>query len=196
MGRPLFLIAGLLLSSSVPLTAQTVATRISFAQPAPSGSPQRFRVQQASLSLVALSPQLPDKPHPQRQKSFLDSVPPLAPQYQSGHGFEAELQTEEFQTPLLTESSFEVAHLWRGLQFDVFQSTVRSRSLQLGSPMSPMGYLPLGPSINDQAAVTNSVVDNGISLKYTFGRDAQARNPVRVLRCASSIIGHGRGCSL
>ncbi len=109
---------------------------------------------------------------------------------------ETRLPIEEFRTPFLTESSFLVAHLWRGLQLDAVDSTLRSQSLQLGSPRIGGGFQNFRPSSHDQAGITSSAELDGIRLRYSFGRDSDTGKGIRIWRCVSWAMGDGRGCPL
>jgi hypothetical protein len=189
MRNHLVLVAGLVLSSCLPMEAQTPATQIVLAQTSSSLTMILFRASRVRLSLIVLPIQLPGKPLP--HPAFL-----WAEAYKPESSLESRLPIEEFRTPLLTESSFLVAHLWRGLQLYIFESTLHSQSLQLGSPTSGIGFEDLRPSSNDQAGIASSVGLDGISLRYSFGRDAETRKPVQIWRCVSWVIGNGRGCPL
>lgn len=170
------LVAGLLLSSSLPVEAQTPAAQIVPAQTAPGLSPILFRVPRVRSSELASRP-----------------LPHLAAAYEPEPSLESRLQIDEFRTPLLTESTFPVAHLWRGLELDVFESTLHS---QPGSPTLGTGFQYLRPSSNDQAAIASSVGRDGLSLRYSFGRNEGRRKPFQIWRCLSWVIGNGRGCPL
>jgi hypothetical protein len=189
MRNHLVVVAGLLLSSCLSMEAQTPATQIVLAQTSPSLTMILFPASRVRSSLIVLPIQLPGKPLP--HPAFL-----WAAAYKPEPSLESRLPIEEFRTPLLTESSFLVAHLWRGLQLDVFERTLYSQSLQLGSPTSGIGFEDLRSSRSDQAAIASSVGLDGISLRYSFGRDAETRKPVQILRCMSWVIGKGRGCPL
>jgi hypothetical protein len=189
MRNCLILVLGLLLRSCLPLEAQVPATQIVLAQTSSSLTMILFRAPRVRLSLIVLPIQLPAKPL--SPPAFL-----LAAVYKPESSLESRLPIEEFRTPLLTESNFLVAHLWRGLQLDVFERTLHSQGLQLGSPMSGVGFRDLRPSTNDQAGIANSVGLDGISLRYSFGRDAETRKPVQIWRCVSRVMGNGRDCPL
>ena len=188
MRSHLVAVAGLLLSSCFPMGAQTPAARIFLAQsspvlPAPVAPMILFRA-----SLIRSPTELPDRPVP--HSTFL-----LGAAYKPEPSLESRLLIDEFRTPLLTESSLPVAHLWRGLKLDVFQSTFHSHSWQRGSPASGVGFQDLRPRGNDQATIGSSVGRNGLSLRYSFGRDA-TKKPTQILRCLSWLIGNGHGCPL
>jgi hypothetical protein len=104
------------------------------------------------------------------------------------------LAIESFQTPMFSESSFPVAHLWRGLRLVLFQSTIHPRGPELGWPDSGMDSYYVRPFRNDQAGVASSIGFTGISLRYTFGRDEERAKSVSLWRCVSWVIGDGRGC--
>jgi hypothetical protein len=191
MRSHLVLVAGLILGNYLPMEAQTPATQIVLAQtsPSPNLTMILFRAPRVRLSLVVLPIQLPRNPLP--HPAFL-----LAAAYKPEPSLESRLPIEEVRTSLLTESSFLVAHLWRGLQLDIVDSTLHSQSLQLGSPRSGSGFQDFHPSSHDQAGIASSVGLDGISLRYSFGRDAETKKPVQMLRCVSWVIGNGRGCPL
>ena len=174
MRSHLVLLAGLLLSSCLPTEGQTAAPQIVQALPASSLNTILFRAPRVRLSLAVLPNPLPEKP-------FLHPAFLLAAAYKPEPSRESRLPIEEFRAPFLTESSFLIAHLWRGLQLDVVDSTLHSQSLQLG-PRSDGGYQNSRPSSHDQAGITSSVELDGIGLRYNFGRDGKTRNPVRIWR--------------
>jgi hypothetical protein len=192
MRNQLLVVTVLLLASGLPLKAQTVMTHISMS-PSSVASPSYRRTFSSS---VILFNQLPDKPTP-RPSVRIDYLPsPLAATYKPEPSLESLLQMEEFRTSLVTESSFEMAHVWRGLQLDFVESTVHSRGLQLGSPMLGIGFRDLNTSANDQASVANSVEGDAISLTYTFGHNDGSRRQAKVLRCVSWVVGKDRSCPL
>jgi hypothetical protein len=167
------LAAGLLLSSCLPMQAQTPATQIVLAQTSPNLTMILFRAPQVRLSLTVLPIQLPGKPLSHRA-FFLGAA------YEPEASLESWLPIEVIRTPLLTESSFLIARLWRGLQVDGFDSTVYSQS---------SGFQDFRPSSHDQAGIASSVGLDGISLRYSFGRDAETRKPIPIWRCLSRIVG-------
>jgi hypothetical protein len=179
--------AGLLLIACFSTEAQTLATQLALEQTPPDLTLILFPAPRVWLSLIAPPIQLFAKPFP-RPAFLLDAI------YKPDPSLENRLPIESFRTPFLTESSFPVAHLWRGLKLVLFESTIHPRGLELGSPTSGIGFYYLPPSINDQAGLANSVGLSGISLRYSFGRDAQRGTPVQIWRCVSWVIGNGRGC--
>ena len=138
MRSHLVLVVGLLLSSCLPMEAQTPATQVVLAQTSPNLTMIPVRTLRLRLLLIALPIQLPRKllPHPE----FL-----LAAAYKPEPSLESRLSIEEFRAPFLTESSFLLARLWRGLQLDVVDSTLHSQSLQLG-PRSGSSFQGASPS--------------------------------------------------
>jgi hypothetical protein len=192
----LFAVGGLVLGSFLPTEAQTLATQISLLQPSSRGTARPFRESLARLLPVVPRNQLPDKPVPRNNNQISDHAYLLASAYKPQPRRESWLEMEEFRSPLLTESSFDVAHLWRGLQLDAFESTLHSQSLQLGSPMSNIGFEALQPTRSDQATIANSIGRDGIRLRYTFGHDYESQKPAQILRCASLIVGKVHGCPL
>jgi len=176
--------AGLLLMACFPMEAQTPATQLALEQ-TPSGlTVILFPAPRVWLSPIALPIQLFARRLP-RPAFLLDTV------YEPDPSLENRLPIESFETRFLTESSLPVAHLWRGLKLVLFESTIHPRGLEL---TSGIGSYYLRPSINDQAGVANSFGFSGVSLRYSFGRDAQRGNPVQIWRCVSWVIGNGRGC--
>ena len=113
MRNRLIVVVGLLLSSCPLLDAQTPATQIALAQTI------LFPAARNPLSPIVLPTQLSGKPFP--HPAFL-----LDGAYEPDPSLESRLPIESFRTPLLTESSFLVAHLWRGLKLNLFQSTLHS----------------------------------------------------------------------
>jgi hypothetical protein len=181
--------AGLLLIACFHTEAQTPATQFALEQTPPDLTMILFPAPRVWLSPIVLPIQLLGKPFP--RPAFL-----LSAVYGPEPSLESRLPIDEFRTPLLTESSFLVAHLWRGLKLDLFESTLHSRGLQLGSPTSGVGSYHLRLSSNDQAGLANSVGLEGIRVRFSFGRDAETRKPVQIWRCVSWVIGNGRGCPL
>ena len=179
--------AGLLLIACFPTKAQTSATQFALKQPPPDLNVILFPAPRVWLSSIALPIQLFSKPFP-RPAFLLDTA------YEPDPSLENRLPIESFQTRFLAESSFQVAHLWRGLKLVLFESTIHPRGPELGSPTSGIGSYYLRPSINDQAGLANSFGFSGISLRYSFGRDAERGKPVQIWRCVSWVIGDGRGC--
>jgi hypothetical protein len=189
MRNRLILVVGLFLNSWFPTEAQAPATQIVLAQTSPDLTMILFPASSARLSPIVLPIQLFAKP-------FLHPAFLLAVAYKPEPSLESRLPINEFRTPLLTESSFLVAHLWRGLKLDLFESTLHSHGMQLGSATSEVGSYYLRLSSNDQAGLANSVGLEGIRLSYSFGRDAGTRKSAQMWRCVSWIIGSGRGCPL
>ena len=189
MRNRLIVVVGLLLSSCPLLDAQTPATQIALAQTSPDLTTILFPAARNPLSPIVLPTQLSGKPFP--HPAFL-----LDGAYEPDPSLESRLPIESFRTPLLTESSFLVAHLWRGLKLDLFQSTLHSHGPQLGSPTSGVGSYYLRHSSNNQAGLANSVGLEGISLRFSFGRGGETRKPVQIWHCVSWVIGNGRGCPL
>jgi hypothetical protein len=169
------LVAGLLLSSCLPITAQTPAAQIVLAQTPSSPTMILFRTPRVRLSLIAPPIQLPREPLP--HPAFH-----LAAAYKPEPSLESRLPIEEVRTSFLTESSFQVVHLWRGLRLDVSDSTIHFQSLRLGSSRSGGGFQDLRVPTHDQAGIAKSVEFDGINLKYSFGRDTQTRRPGQIWR--------------
>ncbi len=189
MRKYLILAAGLLLSGWPSMEAQTLATETVLAQTSPSLTLIVLRASRVRLPPMVLPVQPPRKPIP--HPAIL-----LAGIYKPETSLETRLPIEEFRTPFLTESSFLVAHLWRGLQLDAVDSTLRSQSLQLGSPRTGGGFQNFRPSSHDQAGITSSAELGGIRLRYSFGRDSDTRKGIGIWRCVSWAMGDGRGCPL
>jgi hypothetical protein len=187
MRSHLVLLAGLLLSSCLPTGAQTSAARIILGQTSPV-LPAPVTAMVFRASVIRSLTKLPERPLP--HSTFL-----MGAAYKPSTSLESRLRIDEFRTPLLTESRLPVAHLWRGLKLDVFESTFHSHSWQRGSPTSGVAFQDLRPLSKDQASIGSSVRHDGLSLTYSFGRDA-AKKPVQILRCVSWIIGNGHGCPL
>jgi hypothetical protein len=182
MGNHLVLVTGLLLSSCLPMKAQIPAAQIVLPQTSPSLIKILFRAPQVPASLIVLTNQLPRKPV--SYPVFL-----LAAAYKPEPSLESRLPIEVFRTPFLKKSSFLIAHFWRGLQMDGFESTLHSQNPQFGSPASSVGFQDFRPSSHDQAGVTSSVRFYGISLRYSLGRDAETRKPIAPWRSLSRIVG-------
>ena len=182
MGNHLLPVAALLLSSCLSMEAQTTATQVALAQTSSSLTIVQFPASRVRVPLIVLPIQLPRKP-------LSYSVFFLAAAYKPEPSLESRLSIEVFRTPFLKESSFLLADLWRGLQLDGFESTLHSQNPQFWSPASSIGFQDFRSSSHDEAAVTSSVGFYGISLRYSFGRDAETRKPIPMWRCLSRIIG-------
>ncbi len=166
--------AGLLLGSCLPMRAQVPTTQIVLAQTS-SVSVIPFAVPRARLPLIVLPIPLFHMPLP--CPGFF-----LAPAYKLEPTLESRLPIEEARGRFLTESSFLVAHLWRGLHLDIFDRTLHSQCLQLGSPSMGGGFQDFRPLSHDQVGITSSVEFDGISLRYSFGRDAETKKTAQMLR--------------
>ena len=184
----LVLLFGLLLSGCLPIEAQTPATQLISERATPRVPMIVSRVLWPQSLLLALPFQPPRElfPHPYFH---------FAATYKPESGFESRLPTEDVRTSFLVESNFLIARLWRGLHVDVFDRTLYSHSLQFGS-RSGSTFPELRPPIHDQAGTTSSVASDGISLRYTFGRNSQTERQPQVWRCLARIRGESRGCPL
>jgi len=181
--------AGLLLIACFSTEAQTPASQFALEQ-----TPSNLSMILFPAPLPWLSPiVLPIKPFGKR---FLRPAFFGYEVYTPDPSPENRLLIESFRTPFLTESSLSVAHLWQGLNLVLFESTIHPRGPALVSPASGIGFYYLRPSTNDQAGLANSVGLSGISLRYSFGRDAERGKSVHIWRCVSWVIGDGRGCRL
>lgn len=179
------LIAGLFLGTFFPAAAQTPRMRIILAsETSRAAATPLFRPVRTPSSAV-----LPDKPLPRASSA-------LAGAYKADRSLASRVPIDVLRTPLMTESSVPIAHVWRGLGFDFFESAYYSHSLQRGSPESGVAFQSLRPRAKDQAALASSFQGDGLRLRYTFGRDSAASNPVQMWRCVSWITGQGRGCPL
>jgi hypothetical protein len=182
------LVAGLFLGTCLPMEAQTPATQHILTRTSPRLTMIPFLVPRLRTSLIALPFKLPRELFT-RPDSRLDAT------YKPESSFESRLQIEEVRTSFLMESNFLIVRLWRGLHLDVFDSTLYSQSLQLG-PRSGSNFPDLRPPSHDQAGITSSVGSDGISLRYTFGRNAQPGRQSPIWRCLTWIKGESRGCPL
>lgn len=184
MRSHLVLVFGFLLSSCLPIEAQTLATQI-------------FPVQARSEPTTMLVRAAPTYFLPRVSLTiFLPRVPVAQftnmPAYKPDIGLENRLQMEVVKTLFLTESRLAVVQFWRGrLHLDGFDSTLHMQNIQLG----PSGSGGLPPS-HDQAGVARSVGLDGISLSFRFGRDTQTGRQTQVWRCLAWIRGENRGCPL
>jgi hypothetical protein len=175
MRSHLVLVFGLLLSSCLPLEAQTLATHVFLVQARPEPTTMLVRAAPADF--------LPRVPVPE----FTN-----IPAYKPDIGLENRLQIEEVKSLFVTESRIAVVQFWRGrLHLDGFDSTLHMQSIELG----PSGSGGLPPS-HDQAGVARSVGLDGISLSFRFGRDTQTGRQTQVWRCLAWIRGENRGCPL
>ena len=179
------LIAGLFLGTFFPAAAQTPRTRIVLAT-ATSGAAAMFSFRPVHAPSSAA---LPEKPLPH-------TAVPLTGTYKLEPSLASRIPIDEFRTPLVSESSVPIVHLWRGLGFDFFESTSYSHSLQRGSPESGVAFHDPRPITKDQAALANSFGGDGVSLRYTFGRGEPATTPAQIWHCVSLIVGEAHGCPL
>lgn len=180
----LMLLAGLLLGSCAPGAAQTLATRVFVARPE-----QTTMLVRASLTLFApkapMQSRLPTKPVP-RTAFLVNSA------YTPDPGLMGRSLVEEDRTRFLTESRLAVVQFWRGrFELGGFASTLHMQNGQFGLPGSGDP-----PSNHDQSSTARSIGNDGISLVFRFGRDAQTRGQPGVWRCLSWIRGDSRGCNL
>ena len=182
MRNHLALVTGLFLSSCLPMEAQIRASQIVLPQTSPSLTMILFRAPRVRLPIIAPLIQLPVKPL--SYPAFL-----LAASYKPEPSLESRLSIEVFRTPFLKESSFLIAHLWRGLQLDGFESTLHSQNPQFGSTECSISFQDFRSSSHDQLGVTSSVRFYGVSLRYNFGRDVEARKPIALWRSLSRIVG-------
>jgi hypothetical protein len=181
--------AGLLLIACFPTEAQTPGSQFALEQTPSDLTMILFPGRLPWLSPIVLPIQFFGKSFP-RPTFLLDEA------YKPDASLENLLLIESFRTPFLTESSLPVADLWQGLKLVLFESTIHPRGLELGSPTSGIGFYYMRPATNDQAGAANSVGLSGISLRYSFGRDAERGRPVPIWRCVSWVMGDGRGCHL
>ena len=184
MRSHLILVVGLLLSCYLPIKAQTLTKQSVLSETSSSLTMTLYPASRVRVSLVAQPIQLASKLFP--RPAFL-----LAAAYKPEPSLESRLPIEEVRTSFLTESSFLVAHFWRGLQLTGFDSTLR-----FGSPRSGGGFQDFRPPSHDQEGVANSVGLDGISLRFSFGRDAETRTPNPIWHCMLWVIRNGRTCSL
>ena len=181
--------AGLLLIACFPTEAQAPSSQFALEQTPSSLTMILFPAPPPWLSPIRLPIQLFGKSSP-RPTFLMDEV------YKPDASLENLLLLGSFRTPFLTESSLPVADLWQGLKLVLFESTIHPRGLELGSPTSRIGSYYMRPATNDQAGLANSVGLSGISLRYSFGRDAERGKSALIWRCVSWAIGDGRGCRL
>ncbi|HTW32171.1 MAG TPA: hypothetical protein VMD76_10850 [Candidatus Sulfotelmatobacter sp.] len=178
------LIAGLFLGTLLPAAAQTPGMRTILASATTrSAAVPSFRPVRSPSSDA-----LPDKPQPRPFSR-------LARAYKPEPTLASRLPVEQFRTPLMTEESVPIVHVWGGLGFDFFESTFYSHSLQRGSPESGVAFQDPRPFTRDQAALAGSFGGDGVSLTYKFGTAGVAK-PVEMWRCVSLILGDARGCPL
>jgi hypothetical protein len=182
MPNLLALVAGLLLSICLPVKAQTLAKQIVLAQKSSSPNTILLPASRVRFSLIVQPIKLSRKP-----------LPPLAlllaATYKPEPSLGSRLPIEEVRTSFLTESRFQLAHFWRGLQLDAIDSTLR-----FGSPRSGSGFQDFRPPSHDQEGVASSVGFDGISLRYSFDRDVETRTPAQGWHCMLWIVENRRGC--
>jgi hypothetical protein len=137
----------------------------------------------ASFSVSAATPRtvkiasLPAKPAPRRLKESRQqySIGALAAGYAAEPSFENRFSIEAVRTPFLSESTYPVMHLWRGLDLDGFDNTIHAQNTELGWLASSGYFQAAPPSNHDQASVGTSSETYGISLRYTFGSSKEHR---------------------
>jgi hypothetical protein len=83
-------------------------------------------------------------------------------------------RSKRFERPL-SESTYPVMHLWRGLDLDGFDNTIHAQNTELGWLASSGYFQAAPPSNHDQASVGTSPETYGISLRYTFGASKEHR---------------------
>jgi hypothetical protein len=190
MRNRLVLVAGLLLSSCLPIKAQTPTTQIVLAQTFPGPGQNMILFAAPGLRFSPIVPRM--QPH---QKTSLRPAFFLAAAYKPELSLVGRVQIEEIRTPFLKESRLLIAHFWRGPQLDVFARTLRSQSSQFASSRSGVSFHYSRPSVNDQAGRASSFEARGVSLTYSFGQRAETRNGVEPWRCVLWVIGKAHGCS-
>jgi hypothetical protein len=188
MRSHLVLVFGLLLSGCLPIEAQTPATQLISERVSPRVTMIVSRAPWPRSLLLSLPFQPP-------RQLFTHPNFHFAATYKPESSFESRLPTEDVRTSFLVESNFLIARLWRGLHVDVFDRTLYSQSLQFG-PRSGSTVPELRPPSHDQTGITSSVASDGISLRYTFGRNSQTERQPQVWRCLARIKGESRGCPL
>ena len=188
MRSHLVLVCGLLLSNCLPIDAQTPATQSisERASPRLTMIVSRAPWSQSLLLAVPLQP---------LRELFVHPYFHLAATYKPVPSLGSRLEMDDVRTSFLVESNFLIAHLWRRLHVDVFDRTLYSQSLQVGSG-SGSTFPELRAPNHDQAGITSSVGSDGISLRYTFGRNSQTEKQPQVWRCLAWIKGENRGCPL
>jgi len=178
-------VAGLLLSVCLPVAGQAARARIVLASA--SAAPRALPATITRASRASSPSVLPERPIPHPKSD-------LAPAYKSSPSLASRLPIDNFRSPLLTESSVPLVHLWRGLKLDAFETTVYSYSLDRGAPESGVAFESLRPLSKDQASLADSFGGSGISLRYTLGNSA-ASKPVQIWRCVSLIARQGGSCA-
>lgn len=132
----------------------------------------------ASLSLSSAKvARLPEKPIPHTSEGSREqySIRSLAPRYAQEPSLESRFSIEAVRTPFLSESTYPIMHLWRGLDLDGFDNTIHAQNTELGWLASRGFFQAAPPSNHDQASVGSSLETYGISLRYTFGSPTSHR---------------------
>ena len=135
-----------------------------------------FSLSTASLGKAKVA-SLPTKPAPRHLEGTRQqySINAMAPGYATEPSFESRFSIEAVRTPFLSESTYPVMHLWRGLDLDGFDNTIHAQNTELGW-LASIGYFQAAPPSNhDQASVGTSPETYGISLRYTFGSSKEHR---------------------
>jgi hypothetical protein len=176
MRNYLVLVAGLLLSTCLPMDAQTPTAQFILAPATPRPIVMLLRAPRARLLLVVPlveSPRSPRKPlpNPAFRLAVADGYAPSP---------ESRLQIEAVRTPFRRETTVPIVRLSRGLELDGFESTIQYQSAQFPSSRSGIIFRDLILPAHDQAAVASSAGLYGIGLRYTFGRDAGAKKSFQI----------------
>lgn len=181
--RPFFsVLCGVFLLSCLPARAQNIAGPVFV------GSASTRAVAAAAASLAGL----PKKPKPQpvieARQNYDAARSKLAGAYESEPSLEERLSIKAVRTPFLSESTYFVTHLWKGLELDGFDNTIHAQNTQLGWLASNGYFQAAPPSNHDQASVGTSTETYGVSLRYTFGREKRSEEPKPLWSKISSLI--------
>ena len=184
MQRQLILVAGLLLTSCVPVESQTLKTQVLLAQVPPAATTILvWAIPTRLLPNAPLANQQPRKP----------VAPPtvfFSPSYEADYSLESQPLIRVIRTPFLTESRVVAVQFWRGhLQLDGVEGTLHMQNPHFG----PAGSNP--PRSHDQAGLANSFDLDGASMVFRFGRDTHTERGLPIWQCLAAIRGRS-GCSL
>jgi hypothetical protein len=178
MRHQLILAVGLLLSSCLPLEAQTLTAQVFLAQARPEPTTMlAWALPIHSPPKVSLARRLQRKPVAQ----FTVLVTPA---YEPDYSLESRWLIEAIRTPFVTESRLVVVQFWRGhLELDGMQGTLHMQNPRFG----PRGSVGPPPG-HDQAGLASSFDLDGIGVVFRFGRDARTGHQPQLWRYLASIM--------
>lgn len=181
----LFVLLGLLLSSHLPTSAQTLAPEIAPVQVLIAPPLAMVRTVPATLLVASFLP-----PENAGQSAAL-----LNYQFEVAYepdyvleSLESLSQMHQVKTVFLTESSVPLVQLWGGrVRFDGFTSILHAQTVQF-SPTAAGVPQDFRPPRQSYVGGPRSVDLYGVSLSFHFGRDAQIGHPTQIWRRVARIV--------